>query len=308
MSGFWISPGAVTRYFYHGSIKIRMNFTTVMGLVAGLLQFIVAGYALRLNRLFGTRRVGWSLFWAFLLLALLHSMQSIMRGGFGPELGVKVDIMNVLISMLLLTGMVHLEALLKERMRREREEDQRRTELEAEVKKKTAYLMRAIEELQAEMDERKQMEKEARTARRELEVVSRKIEMAQIAATVLQNVTEVIKSVNASAELVSDQVKQSKIANVVRIGALIREQGRDLGDFMLNDPRGQKLPVYIAQLAEHLSSEQTGLLTKLEAIKGSLQKIAALQQDYSKISAETGAVNGADLKQSAPQPLETVPA
>ena len=170
-----------------------MNFTTAMGFVAGLLQFVVAGYALRLNRLFGVRRVGWSLFWAFLLLALLHLMQSIMQGGLGPALGVKVDVMNALISMLLLIGMVHLESLLKERIRVEREEQRMRKDLEEEVKKKTAYLMRAIEELQSEMNERKRMETEAQTARWQLDVVSRKAEMAQIAASVLQSVGEIVR-------------------------------------------------------------------------------------------------------------------
>ncbi len=280
-----------------------MNFTTVMGFVAGILQFVVAGYALRLNRLFGTKRVGWSLFWAFLLLALLHLMQSIMRGGFGPELGVKVDVMNALISMLLLIGMVHLEALLKERIRRELEEQHMRAELESEVKKKTSYLMRAIEELHAEMDERKRMETEARTARSELDVVTRQAEMAQIAAKVLQSVGEMIRSVNASANLVSNQVKQSKIANVVRVGTLIREQGRELGDFMVNDPRGQKLPVYIAQLAEHLSDEQNSLLTELEAINDNLRKIAVMQQDYSKLTSDTEVAKSADPAPVVPQSL-----
>ena len=283
-----------------------MNFTTAMGFVAGLLQFVVAGYALRLNRLFGIKRVGWSLFWAFLLLALLHLMQSIMQGGFGSELGIKVDVMNALISMLLLIGMVHLEALLKERIRVEREEQRMRLELESEVRKKTAYLMRAIEELQAEMEERKRMEKEAQTARWELNVASRKVEMAKIAARSLQSVGEMIKSVNASTNLVSDNVKQSKIANVVRVGSLIREHGQDLGDFMTHDPRGQKLPVYIAQLAEHLSTEQTSVLTQLESIKDNLQKIAAMQEDYSKLAGEADTAKAADSIQNAPQPAEAV--
>ncbi len=259
-----------------------MNFTTVMGFLAGVLQFVVAGYALRLNRLFGTKRVGWSLFWAFLLLALLHLMQSIMHGGLGPEMGVKVDVMNVLISMLLLIGMVHLEALLKERMRAEREEQRLRKELELEVKKKTEYLMRAIEELQAEMDERKRMESEAQTARWELHTVSRRAEMAQIASRVLQGVGEMLKSVNASTSMVSDQVKQSKIANVVRIGFLLRKHGTNLGAFLTQDPQGQNLPAHIAQLAEHLAAEQSGLLKELECIKQNLEKIAAMEQDYAR--------------------------
>ena len=271
-----------------------MNVTTVMGFVAGALQFIVAGYALRLNRLFGTTRVGWSLFWAFLLLALLHLMQSVMKGGFGAEIGVKVDVMNALISMLLLIGMVHLEALLKERMRVESEEQRMRVELQAEVKKKTSYLMRAIEQLQAEMDERKRVEGEAQSARWELSAVSRQAEMAQIASKVLQSVGDMLKSVNVSTDMVSDQVKQSKISNVVRVGVLIREHGANLGEFMVRDPRGQKLPVYIAQLAEHLSMEQSGLLTQLEFIKDNLQKITLMQQDYCKIAEKAHKENGAD--------------
>ena len=69
-----------------------MNFPETMGFVAGGLQFIVAGCALRLNWLFGSARVGWSLFWAFLLLALLRFVQSTNAGlaGATSRAGVKV--------------------------------------------------------------------------------------------------------------------------------------------------------------------------------------------------------------------------
>jgi len=250
-----------------------MTFPEVIGLIAGLLQFIVAGYALRLNRLFGTARVGWSLFWAFFLLALLHLMESVMPGGTGAELGIKMDVMYALTSLLLLTGMVHLETVLKERARVQREEQRIRAELESEVKKKTAYLMRAIEELQSEIDERKRAEAEVETTHLELRAVSRKAELAQVAASVLRSVGNMLKSVNLSANLVSDQVKQSKIANVVNVGTLIRDHAADLGRFMTQDPRGQKLPVYIAQLAEHLAEERTALSTELESLRKNIEHI-----------------------------------
>jgi len=260
-----------------------MSFSEIMGIIAGLLQLIVAGYALRLNRLFGPARVGWSLFWAFFLLALLHLVQSATSFHSPTQFGVEINVMYSLISLLLLTGMIHLETVLKERLRLEQEEQRMKAELELEVEKKTAYLTRAIEELQAEMDERKRMETEVETAHWELRAVSRKAEMAQIAANVLQSVGETIKSVNNSASVVSDHVKQSKIANVVHVGALIREHSADLGTFMTHDPRGQKLPVYIAQLAEHLAAEQTNLSSELESIKKNLEKIAAMHQDYIKL-------------------------
>jgi DNA repair exonuclease SbcCD ATPase subunit len=250
-----------------------MNSAEIISLVAGLLQFGVAGYSLRLNRLFGTARVGWSLFWAFFLMALLHLTQTAMPGVAGAQLGGKVDVMYALISLLLLTSMVHLETVLKERARVEREERRMRAELESEVKKKTAYLMRAIEELQAEIDARKRAEAEVETTHWELRTVSRKAESAQIAASVLRSVGNMLKSVNISANLVSNQMKKSKIANVAHVGALIRDHAADFGKFMTNDPMGRKLPVYIAQLGEHLDGEQAILSTELESLKRNLEHI-----------------------------------
>ena len=250
-----------------------MNSTEVMGLVTGLLQFSVAGYALRLNRLFGPARVGWSLFLAFFMLALLHLFQKVMPGISGAESGIEVEVMYALISLLLLTSMIHLETVLKERERLVRREQRIRAELESEVKKKTAYLMRAIEELQSEMDVRKQAEAEVETTHLKLRTVSRKAESAQVTAGVLRSVGNMLKSVNVSANLISNQMKQSRIANIVHIGALIRERKADLGKFMTQDPRGQKLPVYIAQLGESLAEERSILSTELESIRASLEHI-----------------------------------
>ncbi|HTB84320.1 MAG TPA: hypothetical protein VK742_11750 [Candidatus Sulfotelmatobacter sp.] len=137
-----------------------MNHHDAMSYIAGLSQFVVAVYALRLNRIFGTARVGWSLFCAFILLALLHLMPVV--PGFAPEVrsAVKIEVVYSLISLLLLTGMIHIEMIFKERLRIEREEKGQRERLQTEVDTKTAHLMRAVDALQAEMDERKRMEAE----------------------------------------------------------------------------------------------------------------------------------------------------
>jgi phage host-nuclease inhibitor protein Gam len=279
---------------------MSFSFPQVMGFITGALQFAVAGYALRLNRIFGTARVGWSLFLAFALLALLHLFQSVTSFNSGAQLGVEIEVMYSLISLLLLTGMVHIETLLKERLRMEREELRLRAELESEVKKKTAYLTRAIEELQSEIDGRKRMEVEVEKTHKELLTASCQAGMVEIAAGVLHNVGNMLKNVDVSASLVSDQVKQSKIANVVRVGTLIREHVKDLGDFMARDPRGQKLPVYIAQLAEHLANEQTTLSSELESLRKNIEEVEAEQQSYTKLI-------GKDDVAKVTAPVEHVP-
>jgi hypothetical protein len=134
-----------------------MNESQITGWIASAMQFVVAGYALRLNRRFGTARVGWSLFGAFALMAVLQLVQSAASLDGRTDSGLKVNVTYVLISFLMLIGLVHMEAMLKERLRLEGVEHQLRADLELEVKSKTAHLTRAIEELVSEMDETKRM-------------------------------------------------------------------------------------------------------------------------------------------------------
>lgn len=250
-----------------------MNLADAIALATGLIQFGVAGYALRLDRLFGVARVGWSLFWAFFLLALLHLIQTLIPINPVANASVTVNVMYALISMLLLISMAHLESLLKERVRVEREEKRIRGELEWEVQKKTAHLTRAIQELQAEIDGRKQAEAEVEVTQLELRAVARRLESAEITASVLRSVGNMLKSVNVSASAVSDQVKESKIANIVHIGVLLREQAKDLNRFMTQDPRGRKLPVYIAELGRQLAGERATLTTELDSIRKNVEHI-----------------------------------
>ena len=135
-------------------------FSTGVIFAAGGLQLAVACYALRLNRLFGTSRVGWSLFAAFALLALIHGLPIFAPLLLPLDAASVADLLYAVVSLLLFTSMIHIEFLLKERKKLETRECQLRAELELEVKKKTAYLLQAIEGLQAEMEERKRMAEE----------------------------------------------------------------------------------------------------------------------------------------------------
>jgi len=134
-----------------------MNESHIAGCIASAMQFIVAAYALRLNRRFGTARVGWSLFGAFSLLALLQLIQSSASFNVTMDSALKINVVYALISFLLLIGMLHLETMLKERLHLERVEKQLRGELELEVKSKTAHLTRAIGELMREIEETKRI-------------------------------------------------------------------------------------------------------------------------------------------------------
>lgn len=261
------------------------SIESVVNVVAGVLQFAVAVYALRLTRVYGAVKVGWSLFCAFLLLALVHAMQFLVPSlEKGVAAAPMIEVTYAMVAMLLLMGMVHMESLMIERRRVEEQEQQMRAQLEAEVKKQTAYLTRAIEELQAEIDRRAFVEAKMEESNTQLSFATQRVKEAEKLDVFLNKMMSVLKSVNASAGLVSNHMKQSKIANVVRLGTLVRQNAAHLGAFMTRDPRGRKLPEYIAQLAEHLADEQTSLTRELDTIKKNIEEIMAQQPEHPKIA------------------------
>src|SRR2546423_15293152 len=111
-------------------------------------------------RCFGAQRVGWVPFGVFSSLALLMLLRSWQPWNFGLSHAVAMDLLNFLIPVLLLIGMVHIDTLMRERLRVEKEEQRLRGELETQVKERTAALDTANEGLQQEISLRKQGEQE----------------------------------------------------------------------------------------------------------------------------------------------------
>jgi len=94
-----------------------------LGLLAWVLQPGAAVYALRLNRLFGIRRVGWCVCFAFLSLALIHLLHLLDPRGGGA------GFIDLLISLLLLIGLAHIDSVFGSQLRFEGKEQQLKKDL-----------------------------------------------------------------------------------------------------------------------------------------------------------------------------------
>jgi PAS domain S-box-containing protein len=112
-------------------------------------------YALRLNRLFGTQRVGWWLFTAFSIQALLCLAQSTPVSLLLPR---SSSLAFLLIASLLLLCTARIENLLSKRHRADKEKDMRRAQLEEIVRIKTCDLVRANQDLRSEIARRHEQE------------------------------------------------------------------------------------------------------------------------------------------------------
>jgi len=146
--------------------------------------------------------------------------------------------------------------------------------------------------------ERKRAEAELEKTHKQLLDASRQAGMAEVATGVLHNVGNVPNSVNVSSTLVADGVRKSRLPNLFKAVALLREHDADMGAFLTTDPKGRQLPVYFSQLAAHLAGEQAAALKELEHLQKNIEHIkdiVAMQQTYAKTSGMSEIVQITDL-------------
>ncbi|MGO8696833.1 MAG: sensor histidine kinase [Limisphaerales bacterium] len=122
---------------------------------------------------------------------------------------------------------------------------------------------------------------------RRLLAVSRQAGMAEVATGVLHNVGNTLNSVNVSATVAMEMVRNSKIKGLEKAAAVLEEKRAELGDYLSNDPKGKLLPEFLIRLASRLRTEQADQLRELESLLkhiGHIKSVITMQQRYAKVS------------------------
>ncbi len=131
----------------------------------------------------------------------------------------------------------------------------------------------------------KEMAERIERVQKDLVDASRQAGMAEVATNVLHNVGNVLNSINVSASLATERLKSSKGARLGDVAALLTRHKGDIAQFMAQDPRGQKIPDYLAALASQLQGERDLLLKELADLRANLDHIkdaVNMQQAYAR--------------------------
>jgi C4-dicarboxylate-specific signal transduction histidine kinase len=168
-------------------------------------------------------------------------------------------------------------------------------ELEAKVKTRTQELSRANESLGREIGVRMQAEKELEATHQKLLDAARRAGMAEIATGVLHNVGNVLNSINVSATLVLDRMRQSKLDELLRATNLLKQHSGDLGIFITDDANGKHLPNFLNLVAQCLRDEHAAIAKELDLLTEKVihvKTIVMTQQSYAGVS---GLIEAVDL-------------
>jgi sensor histidine kinase regulating citrate/malate metabolism len=135
-------------------------------------------------------------------------------------------------------------------------------------------------------------------AQKRLIDLSRISGMAEIATGVLHNVGNVLNSVNVSATIVADHLRESRVGQMsVLTRTLDEHQGR-LDEFLSNDLKGKRVLPYMVKLSRHLEEERDQLSKEVAGLSqhvGHIKEIVAMQQTYARSSGVFEKIALADL-------------
>jgi PAS domain S-box-containing protein len=139
-----------------------------------------------------------------------------------------------------------------------------------------------------------QTQTELERAHKALMSASHRAGMAEVATNVLHNVGNVLNTVNVSANVLEERLRELRVTGLGKIAAMLQEQGSGLSDFMATE-RGKGLPGFLLRLSTDLQSDKETALRELALLVENLEhikNIIRMQQSYAADSgmAETIAV------------------
>jgi PAS domain S-box-containing protein len=146
-----------------------------------------------------------------------------------------------------------------------------------------------------DITDRRRAEEELERVHKQLLLASRQAGMAEIATNVLHNVGNVLNSVNVSASMVAERVRNSKCGGVARVAALLATHSGALASF-LEGPQGKHLTPYLAELGAELDAEREASVQELAALRANVEhikEIVAMQQGYAR---RGGVVDTVDVR------------
>ena len=165
-------------------------------------------------------------------------------------------------------------------LHRDRELSEAKRDLEIRVTLRT-------QELSEQIVARDKAHTELAEAQKRLIELSRLSGMAEVATGVLHNVGNVLNSVNVSATIVADQLRESRIAQLTALVRLLQENEVRITEYLTSDTRGARILPYLYKLAQQLEKERERLTQEVAGLVqhvGHIKEIVAMQQTYARSS------------------------
>lgn len=131
-----------------------------------------------------------------------------------------------------------------------------------------------------------------------------RLEMSNLASTVLHNVGNVLNSVNVAGKVLEDLVTQSSVMLIHRMSNLLKEHDEDWMTFLSDDPKGKKILPFLKKIGGPLVEEQQTLLKEIRGLQRHLSHVRHIILSHQAMGRDHGWVEPVVIEELLEQAIE----
>lgn len=119
--------------------------------------------------------------------------------------------------------------------------------------------------------------------------------MSEVASAVLHDVGNALQGAMASVGLAGQQLASQTLQDLARVADLLAAHADDLGVWLTADPKGRKVPKFLALLGKQIGAEQAALRDEIAHVAEGLQHVQVLLAEQQVNAGHRGAIQRTDL-------------
>ena len=139
-----------------------------------------------------------------------------------------------------------------------------------------------------DIDERKRSEEELKKLNGQLIEISHQAGRAEVAASILHNIGNILNSANVSIVMLRELVSDNKFAKLENISTMIQEGIVSNPDYLSVDSKGKLIPAYLANLSQSLIVKQQKMLNEMVELNKHIDHIKDIVLMQNAISGISG--------------------
>lgn len=136
--------------------------------------------------------------------------------------------------------------------------------------------------------------KEMEELNRQLLIAARQTGMAEVATSILHNIGNVLNSLNVSIDLLSEKLKTTKLKNLEKITAMLKENRANLTKYLTEDEKGKHIIDYLLKLSDYWQEEYEIYLKELQAITKNIEHINTIVARQQALSGKSNIIELCD--------------
>lgn len=113
---------------------------------------------------------------------------------------------------------------------------------------------------------------------------------------VLHNVGNGLNSINVSATLLGEWIRDSSTRSLPRAADIIHSNSQDLANFLCDSSQGKHFPAYLQQLAKSTETERTNCLAELQELFGHIETVKKMVQVHHAYAHDTSLPSAIDVR------------